>query len=430
MNGLRIEWIQASFFIEMLVITWILMIPMKKREHFWQQGVLLVLAGSVIAAMDTNSNIKFILETAMIGFIAYRVYVISWRKATYTAVCAYAVQHLTYTVGMIEKCIRGILFHVPHAPTDSEPDINLKMFLTVALVYGTCYLFFVRKKRGKGEFDISVRQTIGFSVGVFFVVLVLSRMVQSYANNEYYGLELVCHFYSLICCLFILILDDGIFRRIQDENELSLVKYLWLKRQEQYAVAKENMNAINLKCHELKQQITGIQEMQVSEQLKDSLEDLKDSIQIYEAMVKTGNDVLDTILTEKSLACKENNIVVSCVADGKGLEFLHPIDLYTIFGNAMDNAIECVKNLQKQEKRQIDVLIHRQHQFLIVQIMNPVEEELEFEDNLPVTTKHDKAYHGYGLRSIKNSVKKYNGVFQVKIKDGCFCLKILFPIKE
>ena len=84
MNGLRIEWIQASFFIEMLVITWILMIPMKKREHFWQQGVLLVLAGSVIAAMDTNSNIKFILETAMIGFIAYRVYVISWTLSTHS----------------------------------------------------------------------------------------------------------------------------------------------------------------------------------------------------------------------------------------------------------------------------------------------------------------------------------------------------------
>ncbi len=135
--------------------------------------------------------------------------------------------------------------------------------------------------------------------------------------------------------------------------------------------------------------------MCTKEEREKYIEEIQDSIQIYEAMVKTGNDVLDTIL-----------------------------------GNAMDNAIECVKNLPKQEKRQIDVLIHRQHQFLIVQIMNPVEEELEFEDNLPVTTKHDKAYHGYGLRSIKNSVKKYNGVFQVKIKDGCFCLKILFPIKE
>ncbi|MFR6161631.1 MAG: ATP-binding protein [Mediterraneibacter gnavus] len=158
--------------------------------------------------------------------------------------------------------------------------------------------------------------------------------------------------------------------------------------------------------------------------------EIQDSIQIYEAMVKTGNDVLDTILTEKSLACKANNIVVSCVADGEGLEFLHPVDLYTIFGNAMDNAIECVKHFKEKEKRQIDVLIHRQHQFLIVQIMNPVERELEFEDNLPVTTKHDKDYHGYGLRSIKNTVKKYNGVFQVKIKDGCFCLKILFPVKK
>ena len=42
----------------------------------------------------------------------------------------------------------------------------------------------------------------------------------------------------------------------------------------------------------------------------------------------------------------------------------------------MDNAIECVKHFKEKEKRQIDVLIHRQHQFLIVQIMNPVEREL------------------------------------------------------
>ena len=155
----------------------------------------------------------------------------------------------------------------------------------------------------------------------------------------------------------------------------------------------------------------------------------------YEVAGHPSMDGIGTFVIANKAAkvCAEYGVPVLAaggVADGKGLEFLHPIDLYTIFGNAMDNAIECVKNLQKQEKRQIDVLIHRQHQFLIVQIMNPVEEELEFEDNLPVTTKHDKAYHGYGLRSIKNSVKKYNGVFQVKIKDGCFCLKILFPIKE
>ena len=78
----------------------------------------------------------------------------------------------------------------------------------------------------------------------------------------------------------------------------------------------------------------------------------------------------------------------------------------------MDNAIECVKNLQKQEKRQIDVLIHRQHQFLIVQIMNPVEEELEFEDNAAVCVvlasdgypvKYEKGFKIHGLEKFKDT---------------------------
>ena len=127
---------------------------------------------------------------------------------------------------------------------------------------------------------------------------------------------------------------------------------LWRQQKEHYRIAKENIDIINRKCHDLKHQIAALRDMCTKEEREKYIEEIQDSIQIYEAMVKTGNDVLDTILTEKSLACKENNIVVSCVADGKGLEFLHPIDLYTIFGNAMDNAIECVKNLQKQEKKQ------------------------------------------------------------------------------
>ena len=61
--------------------------------------------------------------------------------------------------------------------------------------------------------------------------------------------------------------------------------------------------------------------MYTEEEREKYIEEIQDSIQIYEAMVKTGNDVLDTILTEKSLACKANNIVVSCVADEKDWNF-------------------------------------------------------------------------------------------------------------
>lgn len=279
----------------------------------------------------------------------------------------------------------------------------------------------MRKKRGKGEFDISVRQTIGFSVGVFFVVLVLSRMVQSYANNEYYGLELVCHFYSLICCLFILILDDGIFRRIQDENELSLVKYLWLKRQEQYAVAKENMNAINLKCHELKQQITGIQEMQVSEQLKDSLEDLKDSIQIYDAVVKTGNEVLDVVLTEKNFYCQANHITMACIVDGAKMDFMETMDVYALFTGLFEDTFYSIKMLEEPDKKQIALSVWEKNGLLMIQLEN------YFEDSKEAQEVREEGID-YSIKSVKEIVKKYDGCMTIHKEHALVIKRISIPI--
>ena len=73
-------------------------------------------------------------------------------------------------------------------------------------------------------------------------------------------------------------------------------------------------------------------------------------MQIYSAIVRTGNEILDTILTEKSLICENSGIHISCVADGSLLAFMNPVDLYTLFGNALDNAIEAVRKLESKEK--------------------------------------------------------------------------------
>ena len=105
---------------------------------------------------------------------------------------------------------------------------------------------------------------------------------------------------------------------------------------------------------------------------------MEDTIHIYEAIVKTGNEVLDTILTEKSLYCKDKKIQVSCVADGNQLEFMNTVDLYALLGNAMDNAIEAVEKFREMEKRQIDVMIYRQQNFLVMNIINPIPEKLVY----------------------------------------------------
>jgi hypothetical protein len=159
------------------------------------------------------------------------------------------------------------------------------------------------------------------------------------------------------------------------------------------------------------------------------LGEIEESVEIYEAIVKTGNDVFDTILTEKSLYCKKHGIVVSCVADGSQLGFIDTIDLYAILGNAMDNAIEAVEKIEEKEKRQIDVMIYRQHNFLVMNIINPLSEQLIYEDGLLLTKKADKFSHGFGLRSIRQILRKYEGFLNISEEDGCFSLKMLIPIQ-
>ena len=85
------------------------------------------------------------------------------------------------------------------------------------------------------------------------------------------------------------------------------------------------------------------------------LDEMEAEIRQYEAQNKTGNKVLDTVLTSKSLYCNKNGITFTCVADGTLLDFMDVMDICSIFGNALDNAIECEMKILDKEKRLIHV---------------------------------------------------------------------------
>ena len=120
-----------------------------------------------------------------------------------------------------------------------------------------------------------------------------------------------------------------------------------------------------------------------------------------------------------------SNSAVTCVADGEAIEFMHPMDITALFGNALDNAIESVKKIADPEKRLIHMVVSRQKNFLRIKVENCYEGTLEFENGMPKTTKLDKKFHGYGMKSIKTIVEKYSGSVTVLAKDGWFELRIL-----
>lgn len=211
--------------------------------------------------------------------------------------------------------------------------------------------------------------------------------------------------------------------------ELESVQNILHNQYIQYQQSQEAMDMINYKYHDLKHHIMALKAEENNQKKNEYLDKMEEEIRLYEAQNKTGNKVLDTLLTSKSLYCMKNNITMTCVVDGSPFDFMDVMDICSIFGNALDNAIECETKIPETEKRLIHVSAFTQKNFLIIRFENYYEGNLIFDEQLPQTTKEEAQFHGYGLKSLRYTVRKYGGEVDINTQDNWFNLKILIPLK-
>ena len=215
---------------------------------------------------------------------------------------------------------------------------------------------------------------------------------------------------------------------LRAQHDLESMEMILHNQYTQYQQSQETLDLINYKYHDLKHHIIALRAEENKEKRNAYLDKMEDEIRNYEAQNKTGNQVLDTLLTAKSLYCMREKIALTYVVDGARLDFMDVMDICSIFGNALDNAIECEKKIPETEKRMIHVSMFVQQTFLIIRFENYCEGELNFEQNLPVTTKKQAEFHGYGLKSLRHTVHKYGGEVDIDVEDQWFRLKILIPM--
>ncbi len=300
-------------------------------------------------------------------------------------------------------------------------------FLLYLLVLGISGLTLARWMPDKGRYHTGPRQ-FTFAMALWAISLGGDLAYLAYHPLFHEMSQWLLLFLLKFYCITVLYLQHGLFQKSAIRQELALLNTLWLQQKEQYALSRENIALINRKCHDMKHQIQALQVSLSREAREKYFREVEQSIRIYDVQAKTGNEVLDTVLTEKSLLCEDKKIQANCVADGRLLAFMDPVDLYTIFGNALDNAIESVSAIEDPARRIIDLQVYGEKQMLVIQIINPVNREITFDaEDFPVTTKEDNGYHGFGLRSIGHTVKKYGGFMTVKVEDGSFYLRLLLP---
>ena len=126
--------------------------------------------------------------------------------------------------------------------------------------------------------------------------------------------------------------------------------------------------------------------------------------------------------------CREHGITMTCFADAQNLDFIDVMDVCAIFGNAIDNAIECEQKIDNPQMRLIKVNVYTQNHFLLIRVENYCEDQVDFDRGLPVTTKTDSQMHGYGVKSMKRAVEKYGGHLHLEQEDVWFRITALIPL--
>ena len=306
----------------------------------------------------------------------------------------------------------------------------LHMVVIYAVLYILIYLIERYLKKDIEELQITRRELLV----VYFVLI----MVYCISNVSYVDVKSIFSAGTAMDVFIIRTLADlsGMavlyayhiqVKEIQMRFEKDTLRNIMDMQYKNYKLSKESIDIVNQKYHDLKHQINILKTQSYTGKSTNYLEKMEREIRVYETQNKTGNQILDAVLTNKAMICQNKEIELKFIVDGEALSFMDDMDVSALFGNMLDNAIESAEKQQEKQKRLIWLYVTREKQFVRIRTENYCDEKIHFKNGMPVTTKKDRRLHGYGMKSIKSTVEKYHGSVVAAQENNWFELKILLP---
>lgn len=325
----------------------------------------------------------------------------------------YATQHILFhTASLFSWTPLFEGFSTSFMSRQSLLEITILPILYIAL-----YFIFGRYASKHNVFkNIDVRFNL-VAIVTIFVCIGYSRLVAYLGERRVISVSM----YAITTCLLALYLQIILNKLVTTKRENETMELLLSESKKQYEISKENMELLNIKYHDLKHRISEFNDRLSEEEIQS----VKNVLRSYGHVAHTGSEALDVIMMQNKHRCEELGIELTYLGDASCLANISTPDVYSLFDNALSNAIEAVSKVQEKEKRVIDMTLNRKGDIVTFDITNYYDGELNVVDGLPKTTKADEAgFHGYGIASIKRIVEKYNGNIDISYKNNIFHLHL------
>lgn len=308
-------------------------------------------------------------------------------------------------------------------------------FLIAVGTYFVCCLLFWRlekwEQKESGAYEISPQELL-IASAITILVFVMSNFSFFVESSPFSGSGLFDMFnIRTLFDLMGLVVIYAFQRRILDceiKADMAATEAALRDQYNKYRNYQDDIELIHLKYHDLKHQLEDLRESVHEDGQKLLIDHIESELREYRPQLDTGNAVLNALLDGRRVLCQRKGITVTVVADGKLLSFLSTADMCTIIGNALDNAVECVSEIEDPQKRLIHLEVTSNKGFVLVRVDNPIERPVSFSGGLPRSGKANVPGHGLGTRSIQRTVEKLGGNAVFECVNDSFVLRIIFPV--
>lgn len=419
-------WGNISYIAALFVGTWLVAYKMPKRKVFW---VRIICSAIFITALKLLLDWFFIKGRPLSDvitiniFISFMLYILTCGGvmlsfkcdvfgAAFCGTAGYCMQHVSQRT---DRILSSLL---------SLGDLNkvaaaFILIAITAIVYVIIY-FVLIKRRDCSRIIVDNKVQLIVTMLVVVGTIFANTYAQWLTDDKY--LKIYLMLFSVFIGILGLMLEFNMLSLKNIEHENAVINKLMHESRENYEFEKSMIDLVNVKCHDLKHQLACLEKHRSAEELKE----LKDTIESYDSIFKTGSDALDVVLLKKVKLCREKEIELTCLADGEKLSFMSEADIYTLFGNVLDNAISAADKVKEKDKRIICINIMQTGSFIDIQTMNYYEGVLNYVNGLPRTDTNDMLFHGFGMRSIKMITEKYGGDMRIRDEENIFLLDLMF----
>lgn len=405
-------------FLRRLLTSMILLIAVTVVTHYQMGIVPFVGQGTVLGTWIMAGRFAMLYVGL---FLALRVcFVIDVWQSVFVTVAAVAMQHFVY-------CSTRLITAVTPKPwNDTHTWEGGCLFLAVSIVMGVLgYMLFARRLHGLLDQYGGGPHLLLIFIGVTLCVDIISCFFDGYAavggvSDGAYTLMVLTR---MLVCVFVLVLLDDIVNRERAERDDAMMQGMLIQQKSQLESDKATIDLINIKAHDMKRQLALLGNRITPEEI----EELSRTVNVYDASSHTGNEALDVLLTNRAMICEQRGIKFERIVDGSQLASMRPTDIYSLVGNALDNAIEASSAVEPSAERYISLTIREDKGMTLIHVENPFIGKLTYCDGLPRTTKDDDRYHGFGMRSMRMIAEQYGGTMSVRSADNVFLVNIVLP---